>query len=186
MGVYDSSLIIITSDHGELFGEHGYVGHRVPLYDEVIRVPLIVKFPFNEKISKVKNFITLSDLYPTILSICDLPIPEGISGKAFGDSSPVVSELYNYDIGKHRAIYDGQYKYMKFEKQKGPELYDLENDPMRKINLAEKMPVVAAEMEKKLKEWGKKHQPKYKVQDKKDMVDHKKVRDDLKALGYIK
>ena len=44
MGLYNSSLIIITSDHGELFGTHGFYGHRTSMYEGVIRIPLIIKF----------------------------------------------------------------------------------------------------------------------------------------------
>ncbi|MCK5341960.1 MAG: sulfatase, partial [Candidatus Heimdallarchaeota archaeon] len=109
MGLYDASLIIVTSDHGELFGEHGFKDHRTPMYEGVIKIPLLIKFPHSSRVGREKKMITLADLFPTILSICGLPIKDGISGKAFGDeSSLAVSELYKFGIGEHRILYDGK------------------------------------------------------------------------------
>ena len=72
----------------------------------------ISSFPTNRTGTR-KQFITLSDLYPTILSACGLPVPEEISAKPFGKTAlPVVAEFYNYDIGAHRALYEGKHKLM--------------------------------------------------------------------------
>jgi arylsulfatase A-like enzyme len=186
MGIYDSSLIIITSDHGELFGTHGFYSHRVPMYEGEIRIPLIIKFPFSKRVGSEKKMVSLCDLYPTILSICGLPIPDDISGKAFGDhSSPVVAEFYNFGIGKHQIIYYGKYKYMRYEYQKEPELYDLEKDPKEQDNLAKKIPIVMAMMEEKLKDWGNTHKPKYLSSEDKRVSTSKLMEEQLKALGYI-
>jgi len=186
MGIYDSSLIIITSDHGELLGEHGIYRHRSPLYEGVVRIPLIIKFPFSRRVGREKRMITLTDLYPTILSICGLPIPNNISGKTFGNaSSPVVSELYYYGIGQHRILYAGKYKYMRYEHKRGPELYDLNKDPLEKENLAEKLPEVTLAMEEKLQDWEEAHRPKYTPSGKGEEILSKEVVEGLKALGYI-
>lgn len=186
MGIYDSALIIVTSDHGELFGEHGLYQHRTPMYEGVVRIPLIIKFPFSEKVGREKRMLDLSDLYATILSVCELPIPDDISGKAFGDDAqPVVSEVYNFDIGEHRIIYDGKYKYMRYEHQRSPELYDLERDPEELENLAETLPAVAAAMEEKLSAWETVHRPKYTSPDDREDILAPEMADGLKALGYI-
>ncbi len=187
MGIYDSSLIIITSDHGELFGEHGLVGHRVPLYEGEIKVPLIIKFPFSERVGREKKMISLCDLYPTILSLCGLPIPDDISARAFGDnSSPQVSELYKFDLGEHRVIYWGNYKYMRYEKQRAPELYDLSRDPEEQKNLAETLPGITAMMEARLNDWEKLHKPKHVSPVTKEETITQSMEEQLKALGYIK
>jgi len=187
MGIYDSSLIIITSDHGELFGKNGIYGHECLMYEGVVKVPLMIKFPYCRRMGREKKMITLVDLYPTILSICGLPIPEGISGKAFGDaSSPLVAELYKKGLGKHRVLYEGKYKFMNCEYERKPELYDLKRDPMEKENLAENLPEVTLLMEKKLKEWEKEHGPKYtpSAEIEEDPLS-KEIREGLRALGYI-
>lgn len=186
MGIYDSSLIIVTSDHGELFGTHGFFGHGTPMYEGVIRIPLIIKFPFSKRVGRNKKMVSLCDLYPTILSICGLPIPDGISGKAFGDhSSPVVSEFYNFGIGEHRIIYNGKYKHMRYEYQNEPELYDLDKDPNEHNNLAEKLPKVTAMMEEKMNDWKDTHKPKYLSSADKEATISKSIKDQLQALGYI-
>lgn len=186
MGIYDSSLIIITSDHGELFGEHGLYWHRTHMYEEVVRIPLLIKFPFSKRIGREKRMITLADLYPTILSICELPIPTTISGKAFGDTfSPIVAELYEFETGEHRVLYEGKYKYMRYDHKKGPELYDLQKDPLEKEDLAEKLPEVSLAMEEKLKHWKKAHGPKHSPPTEKERIISKELVEELKALGYI-
>ena len=186
--VYDSSLIVITSDHGELFGEHGLKFHGTPMYEEVVKVPLLIKFPFSRKVGYEKKIISLVDIYPTILSICDLPIPDGISGKSFGNgSSPIVSELYKYKIGEHRILYDGEYKYMTYQHQREPELYNLKKDPLEKVNLSKKLPETTAAMKNKLNKWTKKHTSWHdNYKDKNRTIPSREVEDGLKALGYIK
>ena len=184
--LYNSSLIIVTSDHGELFGEHGLHFHGTPMYEEALKVPLIIKFPFNRRVGYEKEMITLTDLYPTILSICDLPIPDNISGKSFGrGSSPIVSEFYNYGIGEHRILYDKDYKYMIYQQQRKPELYNLRKDPLEQVNQSEKLPDITVEMNKKLEEWIKRHKPRY-DKDSKATALTREVEEGLKALGYIK
>jgi arylsulfatase A-like enzyme len=186
MGLYDSSLIIITSDHGELFGEHGLYYHRTSLYQGVVNVPLIIKYPFSKRVGSEKRMISLADLFPTILAIGDLPIPGNISGKAFGKGSlPIVSELYNYGIGEHRALNDGEYKYMRYQQQREPELYDLRNDLMEKDNLVHLLPVVTREMEEELRKWEIAHTQKFTAPAKKEGNVSKEIWEGLKALGYI-
>ena len=66
LGLYDNSLIILTADHGEAFFEHGHWGHVVSLYEEVVRVPLIVKWPGNAKRGRVDRPASLIDIFPTM------------------------------------------------------------------------------------------------------------------------
>lgn len=74
-GVFDNSLIIVTSDHGQLLGEHGRIGHGVFLYDELLRVPLLIKYPTNLEISikqdglENEKFISLVKLKSLILGV---------------------------------------------------------------------------------------------------------------------
>ena len=184
--LYDSSLIIITSDHGELFGEKGLYYHRTLMYEGVIRVPLLIKFPLQQRAGRENGLITLADLYPTILSICKLPTPDGISGKAFGKGNEfIVAGFRCFEHGTHRALYHGNYKYMTYEKGKPAELYDLEKDPQESENIAAKMPEAALRMDKKLQEWMKQHPPKYLAAEVKQETVSPEALQGLKALGYI-
>jgi arylsulfatase A-like enzyme len=69
-GLYDSSFIIFTSDHGEALYEHGYWGHGTTVYDEASRVPLIVKFPAEMKLNgRIETIVQLADIFPTIAAL---------------------------------------------------------------------------------------------------------------------
>ena len=66
-GLYDSSLIVVTADHGEAFYEHGYWKHTQTLYEEMVRVPLIVKWPAESPTGRVPNLVSQVDVFPTVL-----------------------------------------------------------------------------------------------------------------------
>ncbi len=75
-GLYDDTMIIITADHGEHFGEYGLWSHCSSLYREVLKIPLVIKFPGKITASKVVDGYTqLVDIFPTVMEIA------GISGK---------------------------------------------------------------------------------------------------------
>jgi len=74
-GVYDDTTIIVTSDHGELFGEHGLEKHYYSLYDQLLHVPLVIK-PASGQSATVDDIVSLADLYPTILEMAGADDPE--------------------------------------------------------------------------------------------------------------
>jgi len=67
LGLFQECLFILTSDHGEAFGEHGFKGHGNPPYEEQIRVPLIMKFPHSEFQGRNSELIQHIDVVPTVL-----------------------------------------------------------------------------------------------------------------------
>lgn len=72
-GLYNETLIIITSDHGENLGEEGFLGHQFNLSDNLIRVPLIIKLPHQQYAgSSYDDPVQLVDVVPTILDVCSL------------------------------------------------------------------------------------------------------------------
>jgi arylsulfatase A-like enzyme len=184
-GIYDRALIIITSDHGELFGEHEFYGHRTPMYEGAIRVPLIIKLPYSEQAGRNTNReIQLHDLFSTILSICGLNVPESLSGRPYGVSTlPSVAEYENRDWRQHRVLYDGQYKYFYYERERSPELYDLHRDPLENSNIAVERTDIVEMMNEKLKKWVNDHPPRY--DNAKDAEVSQETVRGLKALGYI-
>ena len=88
-------------------------------------------------------------------------------------------------LGEHRIIYDGKYKYMQYERNKNPELFDLKNDPKELNNLSEKLPDITAAMERKLKDWEKAHPPRHTISKKQIFQPSQEEQEALKALGYI-
>lgn len=84
-GRYDNTLIIFTSDHGEMLQDKGYYSKELP-YDSAVRVPMIVKYPkMYEKKGVREDFVDLLDILPTCLDVCGLGYPEDIH-KLFGKS----------------------------------------------------------------------------------------------------
>jgi len=80
-GIYDDMTIIVTSDHGEEFGEHGGFWHGDTLYDEQLRVPLFVKLPSNARGGTVlRHWVQSIDIMPTLLRQQGLEVPEGVQG----------------------------------------------------------------------------------------------------------
>lgn len=125
--IFDESLIIVTSDHGQLLGEHGRFGHGVFLYDELLRVPLLIKYPSGQKIDRetmANSWISLTKLKQLILKVIENSIDSDYflySRTAFAESygiqdyieSPVDDvEYYNIQkLEKYRiALYYGNFK----------------------------------------------------------------------------
>jgi arylsulfatase A-like enzyme len=82
LGVFERTLIVVTADHGDEFFEHGGKGHRVTLYDEVVKIPLIIHGPgVPEPGKKVIEQAGIIDVAPTILDLCGLKIPDWMQGR---------------------------------------------------------------------------------------------------------
>jgi arylsulfatase A-like enzyme len=80
-GLYDDMMIVITSDHGEEFQEHGGYWHGTTLYDEQLRVPLLVKLPGSQMGGRVINhWVQSIDLMPSVLKVAGLAVPKGVQG----------------------------------------------------------------------------------------------------------
>lgn len=80
-GIYDQSLIVLISDHGEEFGEHGGWFHGHSLYREVSQVPFLIKFPESLYAGRhCQEFVSICDALPTVLDYLKMKIPSGIDG----------------------------------------------------------------------------------------------------------
>ena len=128
-GRLDNTLIIVTSDHGEEFFEHGNRGHKLTLFDEVVRVPLLVVLPKALRGSQpltVDAQVSLSDVMPTILEVTGLAQPASVFGRSLLpalqghelESRPAVSSLtlYMYPPGGGLQVF--QYDAVRFEDTK--------------------------------------------------------------------
>lgn len=87
-GLYDDMTIVITSDHGEEFGEHGGFWHGTTLYDEQVRVPLYVKLPRGRRAgTTVRHWVQSIDIMPTLLTEAGIEMPEGVQGVSLFEGS---------------------------------------------------------------------------------------------------
>jgi arylsulfatase A-like enzyme len=74
--MFDNTVLIITADHGEHLGEKGHYTHILSLYNELLWVPLIIRFPGGlTEVGRDDRLVSLADLYPTILDLIDSPLP---------------------------------------------------------------------------------------------------------------
>ena len=81
INLYENSLIILTSDHGQALDERNFYGHGIFLYDEIIKIPLIIKLPNEKKVSISDGFQSLSGIRGFILKCTEEQIPEDILTK---------------------------------------------------------------------------------------------------------
>lgn len=80
-GVLDRTIIVVTSDHGEEFWEHGHIGHAKTLYQELIRVPLVVYAPRLAKPARVDGLVETIDIFPTLGEMAGLDVPRDVQGR---------------------------------------------------------------------------------------------------------
>ncbi len=88
-GIYDRALIVFTSDHGEEFGDHGGFWHGTSLYQELVRVPLMVRFPGGQGAGTRRHEpVSLIDVAPTALAAAGLPPSKDLPGQALTAIAP--------------------------------------------------------------------------------------------------
>ncbi|MEJ2085954.1 MAG: sulfatase-like hydrolase/transferase, partial [Acidobacteriota bacterium] len=82
VGRFDNSIIILTSDHGEAFMEHGYQGHNTTLFDEMLHVPLVIRLPFGRQSTSLwlDRPTSLLDVVPTVLGALDIDPVSSVDG----------------------------------------------------------------------------------------------------------
>ncbi len=137
-GLWDEALVVFTSDHGEEFGEHGFVGwHSHSLYEELLSVPLVVKFPAGAEAGRRVDAVVRSiDIAPTVLKALGLRSPSQFSGidlaALWSDRQvptlPVLSRLDRVDKARVSAIREGSFKLLRPFSRK-QHLFDLDEDP---------------------------------------------------------
>lgn len=154
-GVMDDTILVLVSDHGEQFLEHGAFGHPAELWTYLVHVPLIIRMPTRE----ARTFdatVRLIDVMPTLLDLVDVSPPPELQGRSLLpllegplEEVPTISEIvtrWKYDgVEKTphrlvRAIRSGNWTYVKrsYYNIRTEELYDRSSDPGEKLNLAPK------------------------------------------------
>jgi arylsulfatase A-like enzyme len=137
LGLADDTLLVLTSDHGEAFFEHDDHGHGWTVYEEVLRVPLIVWAPGLARPAVESTPVGLIDIAPTILELLALPLPAGIEGRSLAESirggatgRPAPRPYYAETApGNVRAMRDGRFKIIRAETRETDVLFDLAADP---------------------------------------------------------
>jgi arylsulfatase A-like enzyme len=157
----ENSIVVITSDHGHEFYEHGRLGHGLSLYEEQLHIPLIFlntrAFPFQGAFSQTVGLI---DVLPTLVDHLDLKRQNNaVDGQSLmpliarGETPEIpdyrYSETERYNL--HRSVrYQNRWKYIISESIEPQQLFDLEHDPLERKNLVEEHPELANELKQKL------------------------------------
>ena len=140
----ENTIVIVTSDHGEEFTEHGYLGHGFNIYDTTLHVPLLVFMPERVPAARVDRPIALQDLPATIMQIAGLEEISPFPGRnLLADSlGPVLSEVAVTQPGEEapapwnfRSLVRGDLHYIQ-NPDLSEELYDLASDPWETRDLA--------------------------------------------------
>ena len=153
LNLYDDALIILTSDHGEEFWEHGGYEHGHSVYEEVITVPLMVKTPGSTSNRKVSARVSNRLITPTVLDLCQIDHQDRCyasrslrplwEGEASPDQGGVVfSSGALYYEEKEAFIFD-DHKYVHLPASRREELYNLRADPGETTNIVRTSPEMA-------------------------------------------
>jgi len=142
-GLYDDTIIILMSDHGEGLSEHGEPEHGIFLYREAIHVPLLVKLPKRDRAGETDAApVSLVDLFPTITELTEATPPAKLQGRSLlhHDASDAQRRVYSETLyprihlgwSELRSLEGAQYHYIEAPR---PELYDMNSDPGEKQNV---------------------------------------------------
>jgi arylsulfatase A-like enzyme len=142
------TLVVILSDHGEEFWEHGSVLHAHTLYQELLHVPLLLRVPgLAGRERRIAQRVSLVDVVPTALELLGLPAPPGLRGRSLvpllrgedAAAAPVFAEGFAFDA-KLQAVIDGDWKLIRDVGTGQVALYDLAADPAERSDLAAARP----------------------------------------------
>jgi arylsulfatase A-like enzyme len=162
LGLYERALIVLASDHGEEFWEHGRYEHGHTLYDEVLRVPLFLKLPGDDARGTLEAEVSTEALLPTVLDVLGLEHdPELLGSRSLTPfwrtpAEAVAGPLFatgTYYFGEKRGVvFDGQKLVLELDTCRS-ELYDLVADPAELRSLAAARPEALRAGLALLEEW---------------------------------
>jgi arylsulfatase A-like enzyme len=197
-GLYRDAVITVLSDHGEEFYEHGNFEHGKALFDESLRVPLILKLAAGEGAMRVPEAAQHVDLLPTVLDLLGIAAPAGLEGRslrgtiaawlrgaAAGPAPPVFAYLH-LDGAPRASVHRGHFKLMHRldgGRLVSPRLFDLASDPGETRDLSRERPALAQELAALLRQ-------RLRTAEEHGLVPERAVIDEetrrrLEALGYL-
>jgi arylsulfatase A-like enzyme len=200
-GLAENTLVVITADHGEGLMDHDIMGHGVYIYEELVRVPLLLRWP--GRIPPGRSFaepVEQVDLAPTLLDLIGAPFDSqrfqgrSLAASLLGDAPldpdrPVYLQRRHYTEefergirvkGEQYAIRWGRWKYIDASDQGRTELYDLETDPGEQVDRSRDEPHHAARLAERLAAWRQRQTGERPVR-----AISTRDREALEALGYV-
>jgi arylsulfatase A-like enzyme len=199
----ESTVVVITGDHGEGLMQHGHMAHGIHLYEEAVRVPLVFSWPKVLPAGRtLQGPVQLIDVMPTLLELTGIPRDDGndrgmsLVGAMKGrDELDPDREIFlerrlfkNRRVGQFFVngtkfgLRSGPWKYIEAVEESTRELYNLETDPHETINLATEHQQIAGRLSKKLGAWSRTH-PTYVVPPESDLS--AEDLEMLRVMGYV-
>lgn len=197
LGEYDRTIIVAVGDHGEGLGDHDWWYHRL-LYQEQIRVPLIIRIPDEASRRVVSELVRTTDIFPTVLEALGISGYSPVAGRSLrglmsgrGEAPRVAYadalNLFDLNVNQERLnnelLYCAMDRRWKFiyrpRRPDESELYDLENDPGELNNVYRKAPAQWGRLLAKLEEFGGFVERPFGRGDDPDTLER------LRSLGYV-
>ncbi len=138
----DDWIILYTSDHGEMLGEHG-IWEKQKFFEGSVRVPLFIRWPRGFDGGRiVTENVSLCDLFATLCELAEIPVPEGLDSRSLaplcrGDSAHWHNEVISQFGGRNLMIKQDALKYQYYGADMPEVLFDLDRDPSERVNLIE-------------------------------------------------
>ncbi len=203
-GRSDDTLVLLTSDHGEEFLEHGGVHHGYTLFNEVIRVPLVLRYPpAIPKGTVIDGRIVQSlDVVPTILDIAGIERPETMQGESLmplirdGEAAFREYALSETPFTDMKAVTRGKWKYIyslgtktlapveRINQSRGARLYNLDEDPGELRDVSSENPEIARDLHSLLLRLLPEAE-RTRLVENQEIEMHEAVKEQLKSLGYL-
>ena len=187
LGLLDDTVVVVTADHGEEFLEHGNLAHGDHLYEETLRVPLVIVGP-GVPSGRRQDLAQGIDLLPTLAGLLKLSVPPALPGRDLlatqtaGDAiAEIVTDFGNNGAGRGIvALRTERWKLIRSAAGDSVELYDLANDPSERTNVAALHPEAAA-LATRLDRWVAAAAPPPPAR-----AGDAALRDKLRQLGYVR
>ncbi|UQA60251.1 sulfatase [Polyangium aurulentum] len=140
LGLDGRAVLVVTSDHGEAFGEHGTIHHSKTLYEELLRVPLFIRLPDGAH-RRIDEPVSLMDLGPTVLDLFGRPTPAAYMGQSLvpllgGEPRALSRPIAAEGRLKQAIVFPDGVKVIRDQRKRTLEIYDLGRDPGEIDNLA--------------------------------------------------
>lgn len=167
-GLDENTILVFTSDHGEMFGAHGRRAKNI-FYEEAVRVPFLIRWGNHLKAEKNETCINTVDIMPTLLSMMGLPVPDAVQGVSVAEAVLTGEKINNPCLmmgtgptavwgngTEWRALRDEKFTYAVYRRDKKEFLFDNQADPYQQNNLAKlpeyqkKLSQLRAEMYRKM------------------------------------
>lgn len=156
-----NAAVILTADHGEEFGEHGGRYHGTTVYEEQLRVPLLVSAPGALKAGRHSEVVQTIDLLPTVLSALDIPRPPRLRGRDLGEllagKRSAEQGFAHGESDDQSLLARGPWRLICARRIGACQLFDLANDPLQRTDVSGAHPQEADQLRRELKQLGTSH-----------------------------